>query len=131
MRSVSGAPPCGRKESRDDRRRIGRCGGRDRRGGCGCAAVAKSENQATQPERLGRRDYKTGVAESDLGPRGPAKGLYQYSLNATTAEGDPGTKVSTEDHRYVSTSSCKQLDLCFPAAFADINISKSRSVDAK
>src|SRR6266511_1912158 len=48
LRSLSRAPPCGRKESGNDRRRIGRGGGRDCRGGCGSAAIVESENQAEE-----------------------------------------------------------------------------------
>jgi len=46
LRSLSGAAPCGRKESRDDGGGVGRGGGRDRRRGCGGAAVAESTDQA-------------------------------------------------------------------------------------
>ena len=50
LRSVSGATPCGRKESGDDRRRVRCSSGCHRRGGCGGAAVAESENQTTERE---------------------------------------------------------------------------------
>ena len=42
LRSVSGAAPCGRKESRDDRRGTGRGGERDRGGGRGGFAIVES-----------------------------------------------------------------------------------------
>jgi hypothetical protein len=37
--------------------------------------------------------------------------------------------ILTEQHRCVPDSSCKQLGLFLQAAFADINIAKSRSVN--
>jgi len=46
LRSLSGATPCGRKESGDDGGGAGRGGGRDRGGGCGGAAIAESADQA-------------------------------------------------------------------------------------
>ena len=50
VRPVSRTAPCGRKESGDDRRRTGRGGGCHRRGGCGRAAVAESENQTKKQD---------------------------------------------------------------------------------
>src|SRR5687768_5569731 len=48
LRPVSGSPPCGRKESGDDGRGT-RCGcGCHRRGGCGCAAIVESADQAAK-----------------------------------------------------------------------------------
>jgi len=48
LRSVSGAAPCGRKESGNDGGRVGRRDRRDRRGGRRGSAIAKPADQATK-----------------------------------------------------------------------------------
>ena len=48
VRSVSGAAPCGRKESGDDRRRVGRRRRCDRGGGRGRLAVAQSAGESAE-----------------------------------------------------------------------------------
>ena len=50
VRSMSGAAPCGRKESGDDGGRVGRRGGRDCSGGCGSFAVAQSADKSAEQE---------------------------------------------------------------------------------
>ena len=59
VRSVSGAPPCGRKESGDDGGRVGRGGRRDRSSGCRSFAVAQSAGEGADedltPNKSGAR----------------------------------------------------------------------------
>ena len=50
LRSVSGAAPCGRKESGDDRGGTRRGCGCDRSGGRGGAAIAESADQAAEQD---------------------------------------------------------------------------------
>lgn len=55
VRSVSGAAPCGRKESGDDGRGVGRRRRCDRGGGRGSFAVAESTDQAEDQGQLGHQ----------------------------------------------------------------------------
>ena len=75
LRSLSGAAPCGRKESGNDGGRVGRRDRRDRRGGRGSAAVAQSEGEGAN-EELGEERRQHG----DYGTRRPMRKLI--STNA-------------------------------------------------
>ena len=68
LRSLSGAPPCGRKESRNDRRRTRRRRERDRRRGRGGAAVFESEDKETQqitPGLQGDNNLRERIDENE------------------------------------------------------------------
>lgn len=114
MRSVSGAAPCGRKESGDDGRRVGRCGRRDCRGGCGSAGIAESAGKAAKQD-VTRRLWTTWGLQYDVElwflPR-----FDQFYLNATPVKLEPGTKAWTEDCR-ASTSPCKEWRLLIAGGF--------------
>jgi len=62
VRSVSGAAPCGRKESGDDRGRVGCRGGRDRGGGCGRIAVAESASEGEKQDLTQKHNDATDLA---------------------------------------------------------------------
>jgi hypothetical protein len=90
LRSVSGSPPCGRKESWDDRRRTRRGSRCYRRGGRGRFTVVESAHQAAS-QTIKKALWTTrGPQDKSLGepPKtgGPCQRLHQYSLNATTAQ---------------------------------------------
>ena len=64
LRSVSGAAPCGRKESGNDRGRVGRGGGCHRRGRRWRAAIAQSADQAAEQDVTGRRGLRSNHKSS-------------------------------------------------------------------
>jgi len=110
VRSVSGAPPCGRKESGDD-------GGRDRcRGGCDCGGRRGSFAVAQSADQIQEQELKNGVVDY-------IRTTERGALNIQC------TSITTSEYKLRPQGSLlAAMALIVWAAVANIEIDKSRSV---